>query len=92
MTTEEHQLQILMFARVFEAMTAISEAMKRAEIWDDDDEKAFRHVAFHDLKLYSQSIVLATDNYMTIAKNLKVSTGLEEKGPGPASDTSEQSR
>ena len=42
MTKEEHQLMILMFARLHEALEAISETLSSRGIWAGDDKCGFR--------------------------------------------------
>ena len=78
MTNEEHQLMVLMFARWAQAMTTISDALKRDGIWTDDDERAFRTVVQFDDKKILECAALALTEYLKCAKQAGVHTGLDE--------------
>jgi hypothetical protein len=78
MTQNEHELMVMMFARMHEAIGALKETMKSRALWTADDEKAFSHaVHFDDVKLIQYS-AQALKDYLHAAKLAKVETGLEK--------------
>jgi hypothetical protein len=84
MTKQEHELMVLMFARWSQAMMVISDALKRDNIWTDEDEKAFRAVAQYDDKKIIECAALALTEYLKCAKQVGVRTGLDEPPVKPA--------
>lgn len=76
MTTKEHELMILMFARLHEAVGAISETLKSRGIWTGDDQKAFSHAVHADDEKMLQYVSQATHDYLRHASRLGVETGL----------------
>jgi hypothetical protein len=77
MTKEEHQLMILMFARLHEAIEAISETLSSREIWLGDDRKAFQDLVRSDKYKLGTYVVRAGRDYLKLAKKLGVVTGIE---------------
>ena len=73
---------VLMFARMHEAIDALRESLKSRGIWSDDDERAFFHVA-HDQAHVAQQILQAFHDYTTIARNLRLETGLDNPPKAP---------
>jgi hypothetical protein len=76
MTSEEHKLMILMFARLHEALGMISETLKSRGIWTDDDEAAFSHAVHTDDEKMLHYVSQATNDYLRHASRLGVETGL----------------
>lgn len=85
MTTEEHQLQILMFARLFEAVEILKQTFKSRGHWTDDDEQAFSAAVHADVRATARTVNQAFQDYTRIARFLSVATGLEEP-PAPPLD------
>jgi hypothetical protein len=82
MTRQEHELMILMFSRVNEALGAIKETLKSRELWTADDEKAFSNLVHDDDKKLSSYFFQATKDYLRLAKASGVVTGLEPPSLG----------
>jgi hypothetical protein len=77
MTKQEHELMVLMFARVFEAIGRIEETFKSRGIWTDDDAKAFAHAVHTDARNLVEYTSRAMLTYLHLAKQSGVETGLE---------------
>lgn len=85
MTPEEHQLQILMFARLYEAIEILKETFKSRGLWTDDDEMAFSVAVHADVRVTVKTTMQAYSDYTRIARNLGVATGLDAPpAPPPA--------
>ena len=80
MTPEEHNLQILMFARVHEAIGVLAEMLKSRDIITNDDAKAFSHAVHSDQKHIVRFVLQAYTDYQRSAQQAGVVTGLEN-GP-----------
>jgi hypothetical protein len=81
MTKQEHRMMILMFARMFEALTIVTETLKRSEIWTGDDERAFSHATHSDLDKLRGNVLQAHQEYLDCAARSGVVTGLETEPP-----------
>lgn len=79
MTKQEHELMVLMFARMYEAFSRIEETLKSRGIWTDDDEKAFAHAVHDDPRKLAQHTIAAWKTYLYFAKQSGVETGLESE-------------
>lgn len=79
MTTDEHRLMILMFARLHESLEAINETLSSRGIWAEDDKKAFRDLAHHDDRKIENYLAQAGRDYLKLAKELGVETGIEDE-------------
>lgn len=77
MTTQEHKLMILMFARLHEAIEAISETLSSRGIWSGDDKKAFQDLVRSDKYKLGGYVLRAGHDYLKLAKKLGVETGIE---------------
>jgi hypothetical protein len=82
MTPKEHELVMLMFARLYEAIESIKETLKSRGAWTEDDERAFSHLVHRDEKLLQFSLQVCSD-YTRLARNLGVATGLDELPDAP---------
>ena len=85
MNPQEHELMVLMFARLIQAMSTLSDALKREGIWTGADEQAFRAVAQLDDRRILECAALALTEYLKCAKTVGVLTGLGEPPAGPPS-------
>jgi len=47
MNEKEHELILLMFARMYEGIQVIKDTLKSRDLWTEDDERAFSN-AVHD--------------------------------------------
>jgi hypothetical protein len=81
MTSEEHKLIVLMFARVNEALGMISDTLKSRELWTGDDQRAFPHAVHADDSKLVRFVLDATRDYQRLASQLGVVTGLEDRLP-----------
>jgi hypothetical protein len=72
MTTEEHQLMVLMLARMNQAVSAVWEALKSREVVTLDDQKAFYFSATDDNRQIAQAVLQARSDYLKIAKQAGV--------------------
>jgi hypothetical protein len=72
MTPQEHQLMILVLARVNQTYLAITEMLKSREIITADDLKAFNHASFYDDRQVLAAVVQARTDYLKIAKQAGV--------------------
>jgi hypothetical protein len=77
MTRQEHELMVLMFARLYEAMGVIKETLKSRELWTADDERAFSHAVHDDNKKLAEYFFQAMKDYLRLAQKSGVVTGLE---------------
>ena len=78
MTPQEHELMIMMFARMHEAIEILKETLKSRGLWTDDDEKAFSHAVHADARKLLQNIGQAYIDYARIAKLAGVVVELPE--------------
>lgn len=67
MTPEEHELMLLVLARVYQGIGAIGEVMKSRGVWTSDDEKAFFHLAHYDEALQKRWLLQAQKDYCRLA-------------------------
>lgn len=68
MTAQEHQLMILMLARMNQAIGALSEILKSREIVTPEDLKAFHFAAWDDNRQILVAVTQARSDYLKIAK------------------------
>jgi len=76
---------VMMFARMFQALAAITETLKSRELWTGDDEKAFNRAVHENNQLLLKCAAEALLEYERIAKLEGVETGLIP--PQPAQGT-----
>src|SRR5208337_230667 len=72
MTTEEHNLLILMLARINQAIGAFAEVLKSRDIVTQDDLKAFHFAAWDDDRQILKAVIQARSDYLRIAKQAGV--------------------
>ena len=77
MTKEEHELMVLMFARVYESVKVISDVLKSNGVLTGDDPKAFSHAVHADDRKLIQCLAQAQRDYLNLAKQTGVVTGLK---------------
>jgi hypothetical protein len=77
MTDKEHELMVLMFARMFEAIATVTDTLKSRGLWTADDEKAFRYAVHADDAKLLGFVAQATVDYIGLARRAGVVTGLE---------------
>jgi hypothetical protein len=77
MTHDDHHLMVLMFARTFQAMAAITETLKSRGIWTEDDEKAFNFAVHQNDAVILRCAALAMTEYLKVAAKVGVETGLD---------------
>jgi hypothetical protein len=77
MTKQEHEMMLLMFVRMQEAVGIVVEALKSRELWTADDVKAFSHATHYDDKKMLYYVLQARADYLRCAKEVGVVTGLE---------------
>lgn len=75
MTAKEHELMLLMFARVYESIGIIEETLKSNGIWTADDPKAFSHAVHADDRKLLQYAERARNDYVAFANQLGVVAG-----------------
>ena len=78
MTTKEHDLILLMFARMLERMGIIAETFKSRGIWTDDDGRAFSHLVHDDTQKMLRYASVAMREYLECAKVAGVVTGIDD--------------
>lgn len=81
MTPKEHELQVLMFARLFEAVGVLSDVLTSRGVLTGDDAKAFRHAVHHDPTKLLEHVSQAMLDYEKCAAQLGVETGLGKQLP-----------
>jgi len=81
MTPKEHELMMLMFARMQESIGVLTDVLKSREIMTGDDEKAFNHATHSDPKRLLRFVLQAHDDYQKCAEQVGVVTGLENGPP-----------
>lgn len=67
MAPQDHELMILMFARMFQAMGAIRETLKSRGLWTADDEKAFDFQQWDDNSQILKAVHSALTEYRKCA-------------------------
>lgn len=67
MTKQEHEMMILMFARLNESVGIIVEALRSRDILNADDVKAFSHATHADAKKVLSYVVQARVDYLKAA-------------------------
>jgi hypothetical protein len=82
MTQQEHELMVTMFARVYEAIGMLTEALKSRGVLPDDDERAFAHLVHSDPQKVVRYLLQAQSDYSRLAKSSGVATGLDELPEG----------
>lgn len=75
MTQKEHQLMVLMFARLYEAFGIIEETLKSRGIWTDDDQRAFYHSVHADDQKLFLYLERARKDYLGFVNQLGVESG-----------------
>ena len=81
MTPLEHELIMLMFARMNEAIATITDVLKSRGLLTEDDAKAFSHAVHYD-ETKTLPVVLQTwRDYLACAAQVGVATGLENGPP-----------
>ena len=68
MTTEEHEMMILMLARAYQAIEALANVLKSREIMTADDLNAFQFAAWADHTQIVKVVTQARSDYLHIAK------------------------
>ena len=81
MTTEEHQLMILMFERLYEAVGSISEALIKHGLWSRDEQAAFFQMIHADNGKAVEYLDRAMSDYLKAAAGLGVATGIKIEPP-----------
>ena len=72
MVAKEHDLMLLMFTRLYEAIGLIEETLKSRGIWTGDDPTAFAHAIHSDNRRLLAYATRARNDYVTLAKELGV--------------------
>jgi hypothetical protein len=72
MTKQEHELMILMFARMNEHIGIIEETLKSRGLWTGDDARAFSHAVHSDDEKISKFVTDARNTYVNWAKDLGI--------------------
>ena len=72
MTKKEHELIVLMFARLYESIGIIEETLKSRGIWSGDDPKAFSHAVHADDRKILHYVERARSDYLSFANQLGV--------------------
>jgi hypothetical protein len=67
MNKKEHEMMLLMFARVYQRIGALSETLKSRGLWTEDDEAAFGHLVFADDARILDFAFRARSDYMKCA-------------------------
>ena len=67
MTKQEHEMMVMMFARVNESIGIIVEALKSREIWTRDDVTAFSHATHADDRKIQHYVEQARTDYLQCA-------------------------
>jgi hypothetical protein len=75
MTAKEHELMLLMFARLYESIGILEETLKSRGLWTGDDPKAFSHAVHADDKKLLLYTSRARQDYVNIANQLGVVSG-----------------
>jgi hypothetical protein len=77
MTKSDHLLIVMMFARMRESFLVLAESFTSRGIWSDDDAKAFAHAVHADERKVEWCLTETRRDYLFLAKELGVATGLE---------------
>jgi hypothetical protein len=81
MTTEEHQLMILMFERMHEAIGTISEALIRRGLWSQVEQASLSRAIHDDDTKVVEYLDRARSDYLKAAAGLGVETGIKIEPP-----------
>ena len=76
MNDAEHQMMILMLARIYQAVGALAEALQSREVITADDLKAFHFAALADPDQLAKSTAQAYKDYLKLAKLAGVEVSL----------------
>jgi hypothetical protein len=68
MTKKEHEMMILMFARINQRIGMIVETLKSRNVWTGDDEKAFAHLVYADDSKILSYASQARSDYLACAR------------------------
>jgi hypothetical protein len=74
---QEHELMVLMFARLQESIGIMAEAFKSRGLWTGDDPTAFSHAVHADDRKLLSYAAQAKKDYLACARLSGVVTGLE---------------
>ena len=74
MTKQEHELMLLMFTRLYEAIGIVEETLKSRGLWTGDDPTAYSHAVHADDRKLLQYATRARQDYVKIANQLGVKT------------------
>lgn len=75
MTPEEHELMMLLLARVYEYFELITETLKSRGLWTEDDEKAFAHMVHDDPAKLLRAASRARKDYLALLRESGVDPG-----------------
>jgi len=78
MTPQEHELMVTMFARLYEAIGMLTEALKSRGVLPDDDARAFAHLIHQDPQKAVRYLLQAQSDYTRLARSSGVATGLAD--------------
>jgi hypothetical protein len=68
MTRKEHEMMILMFARMNQRIGMLVETLKSRNVWTEDDERAFGHLVYADDSKVLSYASQARKDYLACAK------------------------
>ena len=77
MTTNEHYLVITVLARQYQYVKTLIQILKSRGVLETDDFRAFQSLVVLDEASNDALLHRATEEYLTLAQNLGVDTGIE---------------
>ena len=77
MTPREHLLMILWFTKQNQSIRILLDMLRSRDVITADDEKAFEFSQMHNVGSNSALFHEVKDNYLKLAKEMGIQTGLE---------------
>ena len=90
MTPQEHELMLLMFARMRELIGILTDVLENRGLLTSDDRKAFSHAVPYDPVKTLNFVLQAWKDYQAAAAQAGLLTGLETGLPPKPTPSSEK--
>ena len=83
-TSEEHQLMLLLFVKQQQSVQPLLEILRSRGILTADDDEAFASAHMQDKEIFAAILAKSTSTYQTLAESLGISVDLGQFGqPSP---------
>ena len=77
MKKKEHELMMLMFARMNQRVGMLIEILKSNDLWNADDEKAFSYLVYADDQRILSYAIQARSDYLACMRESGLATPLK---------------